>query len=201
MRLAAKPTSLVVIGASAGGIEALSKVLQGLPRSFPAAVVVVQHRLPNKESILATILGRQTILPVVEARDGEALEAGTVYIARPDQHLTVTSSGRFAYHDGQRIRHVLSSANPLFASAANTFGAQAIGVVLTGSGADGTDGVQAIKGRGGIVIAQDRATSERFEMPGSAIASGAVDQVLPLEDIAPALVRAATIHSRPKRQT
>lgn len=91
---------------------------------------------------------------------------------------------------------MLSSANPLFASAANTFGDAAIGLVLTGTDSDATDGVQAIKERGGLVIAQDRRTSEYFDMPRSAIATGAVDLVLPLDEIAPALVRVATARSR-----
>jgi two-component system chemotaxis response regulator CheB len=192
-RVDTKPTSVVVIGASAGGVQALTKVLQGLPKDFPAAVVVVQHRSATAQSLLPTLLGRRTALPVIDAQEGDALKPGTVYIARPDLHLTVTESGHFAYHDGRRIRHVLSSANPLFTSAANAYGPHAVGVVLTGSGHDGTDGVQAIRDQGGIVIAQDQTTSERFEMPRSATATGAVDQILPLDDIAPALIRLATI--------
>jgi two-component system chemotaxis response regulator CheB len=116
-----------------------------------------------------------------------------VYVASPDLHLTVTRTGRFAYSDGYRIRHVLSSANPLFASPAESFGPGAIGVVLTGYDADGTDGVQAIRSCGGTVIAQDERTSEQFAMPSSAIRPGAVDSVL--EEIVPALVRLTTTPS------
>jgi two-component system chemotaxis response regulator CheB len=142
--------------------------------------------------MLVPILERRTVLPVTEAFEGEMLEPGTVYVARPDQHLTLTDAGRLAYHDGRRIRHVLSSANPLFTTAADAFGTGAIGVVLTGFGRDGTDGVQAIKRRGGVVIAQNEPTSERFDMPRSAISTGAVDYILPLEEIAATLVRLAT---------
>jgi two-component system, chemotaxis family, protein-glutamate methylesterase/glutaminase len=106
--------------------------------------------------------------------------------------LTITSEGRFVYSDGQRIGHVLSSINPLFISSAAAYGAAAIGVVLSGSGRDGTDGVLAIKAHGGIVIAQDEATAGFFGMPGSAVASEAVDYILPIQDIGPALVRLAT---------
>ena len=116
-------------------------------------------------------------------------------IARADRHLTVTHNARFEYLDGHRIRHVLSSANPLFTSAADVFGTGAIGVVLTGTDHDGTDGVQAISGEGGLVIAQDKGTSEHFGMPRSAILTGAVHWVLPLEEIAPALVRVAKARS------
>src|SRR5262249_2901562 len=149
----------------------------------------VLHRQPDRQSHLAAILKRTSALPVTDAIEGEKLKAGTVYIARADEHLTVTDSGRFAYQNGQRIRHVLSSANPLFVSAANSFGAGVIGLVLTGTDSDGTDGVQAIKAHGGVVIAQDLETSEHFGMPGSAISTGAVDYVLPLQEIAPALAR------------
>jgi two-component system, chemotaxis family, protein-glutamate methylesterase/glutaminase len=184
-----KPPAVVLIAASAGGVQALSTILHGLPKSFSAPIVIALHRPPGYESLLPSILKRQTALPVVEANAGEALKPGTVYIAKADQHLTVDHAGRFAYMNGHRIRHVLSSANPLFISAADVFGGGAIGVVLTGTDSDGTDGVQAISGEGGVVIAQNRATSEFFDMPRSAIHTGVVDYVLPLDEIAPALVR------------
>lgn len=187
-----KPPAVVVLMAtSAGGVRAVSTILHGLPKDFPAPIVIVLHRRPSHRSLLPTILGRQTTLPVVDAVAGETLEPGTVYIARADRHLTVDPTGRFEYSNGHRIRHVLSSANPLFASAADVFGNRAIGVVLTGTDSDATDGVQAINEEGGIVIAQNKATSEHFGMPHSAIGTGAVKYVLPLEEIAPTLVRMA----------
>ena len=184
-----KAPAIVVIGASAGGIQAVSTILQGLPKDFPVPIVVVQHRSPKAKSLLTSILQRRSALRVVEALEGESLKPGTVYVARADQHLTVTNAGCFAYVNGRRIHHLLSSATPLFHSAADVYGAGAIGVVLTGGGRNGTDGVQAIKGRGGVVIAQNETTSEYFSMPREAIMTGAVDYVLPLEEIAPALVR------------
>lgn len=181
--------AVILIAASAGGIRALSRVFQDLPAGFAAPIVVVQHRSPQVASMLAAVLRRTTPLKVRDAEPGEALEAGTIYLARADLHLTLTDAGRFEYSNGHRIRHVLSSANPLFESASTVLGNRAIAVVLTGSGGDGTDGVQSIKARGGTVIAQDKDSSEHFGMPGSAIDTGAVDHVLPLEEIAPALVR------------
>ena len=183
---------IVVIAASAGGIRALTTILSMLPPDFPAPIVIVQHRSLAAQSFLTSILARATRLKVAEAEQGEPLEPGTVYVARPDRHLTVTRLASFAYVDGRRIRHLLSSANPLFSSSADVFGSNAVAVVLTGTGHDGTDGVQAIKARGGTVIVQNEATSEHFSMPHSAIESGAVDIVLPLNEIAAALVNAVT---------
>lgn len=123
------------------------------------------------------------------------MRGGTVYLAPTDLHLIVNPDHTLDFMGGGRIRFVLSSANPLFASAARATGKRTIGVVLTGGDSDATDGVQAIKQEGGIVIAQDRATSECFEMPGSAIGTGAVDYVLPLDRIGPALVSLVHGHS------
>jgi two-component system chemotaxis response regulator CheB len=178
----------VVIGASAGGLEALTTLLSALPAGFPAAIVIVQHRTPDKPSLLEPILARRTRLTVTTAREKEVLAPGVVYVAAPDQHLTVGADRRLAYHDGTRIRGVRSSANPLFESAAEAFGSRLIAVVLSGSGMDATNGVQHVKARGGTVIVQDRATAGHFGMPGSAILTGAVDHVLPIGEIAAVLV-------------
>jgi two-component system chemotaxis response regulator CheB len=190
---------VAVIAASAGGVRALIAVLSALPSDFPAPVVIVQHRSLASPSALLDILSRHTPLAVVEAKNGERLAASTIYVARPDHHLTVTPGGEFAYVDGRPIRYVLSSANPLFASSAEVFGADVVAVVLSGAGRDGTDGVRAIKAHGGTVIAQDEATSEFFGMPGSAIESGAVDLVLPIDAIGPELVRLFAAGATPER--
>lgn len=185
------PPSVVVIGASAGGVAALTTLVGALPADFPAPIVVVLHRTPTAESLLVEILARRSRLPVMDARSGERLMPGIIYISRPDQHLSVTPERCFAYSDGERIRYVSSSVNPLFASAAAVYGAGTIAIVLGGGGQDGTAGVQIVKAGGGIVIAQDQGTANHFSMPKSAIATGAVDYVLPIQDIAPALVRLA----------
>jgi two-component system chemotaxis response regulator CheB len=182
----------VVIAASAGGVAALIDLFARLPVDFPASIVIIQHRAATKASLLDEILRRRTKLRVETATAGELLLPGVVYIARPDQHLIVNAESRFEYVDGTRVRGVLSSANPLLESAAPIFSDRLIAVVLTGSGLDATDGVQAVKACGGIVIAQDAATSLHFGMPGSAIRTGAVDRILPLSSIAPALVELVT---------
>lgn len=178
---------LVVIAASAGGIKALETILGALPADFAAPIAVVQHRSTHLPNYLAEVLGRHTPLKVKFAIHTERMRAGTVYVAPPEYHLTVDRHLGVALRDGRRIRHVLSSANPLFESAAAALDGHVVAVVLTGYGSDATDGVQAIRAHGGIVLAQDRATAETFDMPQSAIATGCVDCVLPLSEIAPTL--------------
>jgi two-component system chemotaxis response regulator CheB len=188
--------ALVVIAASAGGVQALQKVLSGLPRDFPLPIAIVQHRTGNPPNLLARVLGRHTALTVKTAEDGESMRAGTVYLAPPREHLVVRPDESLALINGPKIRHVHSSANPLFASAAEVYGDGVIAVVLTGGDRDATDGVQTVRQHGGIVIAQDEATSAIFGMPRSAIETGAVHAILPLPQIAPALLRLAFIHAR-----
>jgi two-component system, chemotaxis family, protein-glutamate methylesterase/glutaminase len=186
---------LVVLAASAGGIKALGTVLGDLPADLPAAIIVVQHRSPTGTRYLERILSRRARMPVVTAESGTRIAPGVIYVARPDLHLTVGPDKRLAYVDGTRIRFLLSSANPLLETAAPAFDGHLLAVVLTGSGTDATDGVQNVKACGGLVIAQDRASSEYWSMPESALRSGAVDYVLPLTDIAPAIE--AIVHGRP----
>jgi two-component system chemotaxis response regulator CheB len=183
------PYDLVVMAASYGGVQALREVLGGLPADFPVPVAIVQHRSANPPNLLAKVLGRSTPLAIKTAEEGETMRPGTVYLAPPDLHMYIQSGGVCHLSDGRKIRHLRSSANPLFDSAASVFDGRLIAVVLTGSARDATDGVQAVKARGGMVIAQDKATSAAFGMPGSAIATGCVDRVLPLEEIGPALRR------------
>ena len=178
---------LIAIAASAGGIPALKTVLENLPATIPASVVIVLHRTAKPENMLEGILGQATPMSVTTAKPGDCIHPGVVYIARPDHHLIVKPDRRFAYIDGARIRFVLSSANPLFDSAAQVFGDRTIAVVLTGDGFDGKDGIHLVNARGGIVIAQDPASAAHPSMPASAVSTGVVDYVMPLEAIAPAL--------------
>jgi two-component system chemotaxis response regulator CheB len=192
---------LITLAASAGGIEAVRTILRALPPDLPAAVVVLQHRTPRAEpNHLRDVLGRSSTLPVEMAESGELIQPGRVYLARSDSHLTVSAGRRFTYVDGRQIRFLFSSANPLLQSAAAAFTQHLVAVVLTGGGSDATDGVQTVKAHGGCVIAQDPATAEHRYMPAAAVQSGAVDYVLPLEKIGPALeaiVRGRPIDSLP----
>ena len=180
---------LVTMAASAGGVRALGRVLSELPEDFPAPIAIVQHRSAKDPNLMARVLSRHTALAVKTAEEGDELHAGTVYLAPPEWHLRVGPGRRFALADGRRIRHVLSSANPLFESAARELDGRVIAVVLTGYGRDGTDGVQAVKLSGGTVLAQDEASAEHFDMPRSAIETGCVDRIVPLPHIAAELRR------------
>jgi len=179
---------IVAVAASAGGLNALSQVLSGLPSEFGAAIVVVQHLDPRHRSLMADILSRRTSLRVKEAEDGETIRPGMIYIAPPDNHLLVNPDGALSLSRSELVHFVRPSADLLFESVAASFKDRAIAVVLTGSGSDGTMGVRAIKKMKGTVIAQDEASSEFFGMPGSAIDTKNVDFILPLDEIAPALV-------------
>src|SRR5689334_17723273 len=175
---------VVVIASSAGGLAALRRVLSRLPPGFPAAVLIVQHLAPHAHSALADIFGRVSALPVHQARDGEVYLPGNVYLAPPDHHLLVTGQGTLALSHEPAEHFVRPSANVLFRSVAEHRSQSSIAVVLTGSGVDGAAGVQAVARAGGVVIAQDEATSEYFSMPSAAIHTGVVGFILPLGAIA-----------------
>jgi two-component system chemotaxis response regulator CheB len=179
---------VVALAASAGGLTALSQVLSSLPEDFPAAVVVVQHLDPRHRSLMAEILGRRTPLKVKQGEAGDRLKAGIIYIAPPNSHLLVDPDGSLSLSQSELVHFVRPSADLLFESVAASYRERAIAVVLTGTGSDGNMGVTAIKSMGGTVIAQDEQTSEFFGMPGAAIHTGNVDFVLPLPEIASALV-------------
>jgi two-component system, chemotaxis family, protein-glutamate methylesterase/glutaminase len=183
---------IVALVASAGGLPALSAVLSRLPADFPAAIVVLQHLDPRRPSLLSAILRQRSVLPVHEARQGDHIRPGAVFVAPPDRHLLVDRDGVVSLTGTERVHYVRPSADALLESVARGFGRRAVAVVLTGSGTDGADGVRIVKQMGGTVIAQDRPTSSSFGMPGAAIRTGCVDSVLPLGEIAPALVHLVT---------
>jgi two-component system chemotaxis response regulator CheB len=179
---------VVAMAASAGGLTALSQILTALPSDFPAAIVVVQHLDPRHQSLMAQILSRRTPLKIQEAREGDTLNPGTVYIAPPNRHLLVNLDGILSLSQSELVHFVRPSADLLFESVAAIYKQRAIAVVLTGTGSDGAMGVQAIKKMGGTVIVQDEKSSEFFGMPGAAIHTGSVDFVLPLGEIPSALI-------------
>lgn len=188
---------VVAVAASAGGLGALRKLLGALPADFPAAVAITQHLDPHHPSHLAAILARSTPLVVKQAAAGDVLRPGSVFIAPPDSHLLIEAGGRVALTQTARVHMVRPSADRLFESLAASYGPRAVAVVLTGSGADGEGGVRAVRRRGGTVIAQDPATAEHAGMPTAAVRTGCVDEVLPLERIAPRLVALAHAEARP----
>jgi two-component system, chemotaxis family, protein-glutamate methylesterase/glutaminase len=180
----AEPYGIVAIAASAGGIAALSRVLGGLPPDFPVPVVVVQHLDPRHKTIIAEVLGRRAQLPVKLAEEGERSKPGTIYIAPPNRHLLVEAEGVLTLSSSELVHFLRPSADLLFESVAGTYGRRAIACVLTGTGSDGAMGASAVRTRGGTVIAEDPALAEFKGMPEAVVAAGAVDFVLPLDEIA-----------------
>ena len=174
---------IVAIAASTGGPAALQRILSELPARYPVPVVLVQHIAQGFADGFVAWLGSVCSLRVKRAEHGELLAPYTVYVAPGDEHVGVTSRtvqlSRAAPIGGFR-----PSATHLFESVSAAFGSASVNVILTGMGRDGVDGLHAVRRRGGRVIAQDEATSIVFGMPGAAIASGVVDQVLPLGGIA-----------------
>ena len=178
---------VVVVGASAGGIEALRELVSGLPVDFPAPLCIVLHTSPEAPGILDSILSRSSRLPATNARDRERLEPGRIYLALPDCHLLV-EPGRVRVTKGPRENRFRPAIDPLFRSAAQVFGPAAIGVILTGNLGDGTAGLWTIKQLGGTTIVQDPADALFPAMPRSALSHVRIDYVLPLAEIAPLLV-------------
>jgi two-component system chemotaxis response regulator CheB len=184
--------AIIAIAASAGGLMALTAVLEALPGDLPVPVVVVQHLDPRHRSLMAEILDRRTALQVREAQEGDDLRAGTVYIAPPDHHLLVNGDGTLSLSQSKLVHFVRPSADLLFESMAASYGDRAIAVVLTGSGKDGSLGVEGVRKMGGTVIAQDVESAQFGGMPTAAIETGCVDFVLPLDEIASALITLVT---------
>lgn len=181
---ASEPYGIVAVAASAGGVTALSRLLSGLPAGFPVPVVVVQHLDPRHKTIIAEVLGRRARLPVRLAEEGERAKAGVIYVAPPNHHLLVEADGVLMLSSSELVHFLRPSADLLFESVAGTYGPRAIACVLTGTGSDGAMGASAVKSRGGTVIAEDPELAEFKGMPEAVIAAGAVDFVLPLDEIA-----------------
>jgi len=178
---------VVVIGASLGGPRALATVLKALPASFPAPIAIVQHIAEGFTEGLAGWLAQESRLEVREACDGDALRAGCALLA-PSGHHLVLAQGVARLSSAAPVDTFRPSVTPLFLSAARAYGSRACGVILTGMGRDGAIGLKALKDAGAPTLAQDEASSAVFGMPRAAIELGAVDRVLPLDDIARALL-------------
>jgi two-component system, chemotaxis family, protein-glutamate methylesterase/glutaminase len=188
---------LVVVGTSWGGLEAVGRVLADLDGRCCFALVVVQHRgADSPHSAMVRYLQARSALPVTEVDDKDPIQPGHVYVAPPDYHLLI-EPGHFALSLEAPVRYSRPSIDVLFESAAESYGADVVGVVLTGANADGTEGLRAIKAHGGRTIVQDPTTAERSEMPAAAVAGGLADVVLTIEEIAVALNVIGTDAPRP----
>lgn len=182
---------IIVVGASAGGIEALRTIAGGLPKDLPASVFVIVHTSPESPGILADILARAGALPASSAVDGERIQPGRIYVAPPDRHLIIEPN-RVRLTRGPKENRFRPAVDPLFRSAAQVYGPRVVGVILTGNLDDGTAGLWAVKRLGGTAIVQDPREALAPSMPRSALRQVRVDHCLPVAEIAPLLTRLTT---------
>jgi len=182
----------VVIGVSAGGIEALKIILPALPVSFPLPIAIVQHRDERSDGFLVEYLNRICRIEVSEAEDKEPLCIGHAYLAPAGYHLLFESDRSFSLSVDGRVNYSCPSIDVLFESAAEVFGKTLIGVVLTGANADGAHGLKKIKARGGLAIVQDPTTSQAAAMPRAALEATSVDYIANLDQIALLLIEKCT---------
>jgi two-component system chemotaxis response regulator CheB len=181
---------VIVIGGSAGGMDALIRIVRDLPADLPAAVFVVIHTAPYTPSRLPSILGRAGTLPAAHAQDGEPVTPGRIFVAPPDYHL-ILEPGRVRVAHGPKENRFRPAIDPLFRSAALAYGPRVIGVVLSGLLDDGSAGLWAVKARGGVAIVQDPEDALFRPMPENAMRQTRIDHVLRIADIAPTLAGAA----------
>jgi two-component system chemotaxis response regulator CheB len=179
---------IIVLGTSLGGVEALVRLVRGLPAGLPAALYVVCHISSKEKSLLPQILARATALSVSQAEDGEPIHYGHISVAPPDRHLVLTLQGARLTHGPRENRH-RPAIDPLFRTAARAFGERVIGVVLTGALSDGTAGLMAIRAAGGIAVVQDPAEAFAPSMPETARLIAGADYVVPLAEMPQLLTR------------
>lgn len=178
----------VVVGTSAGGVEALSTLLPALPPRLRPPLFVVLHVPRDRPSLLVDLLGRRCAVPVVEAEDKMPVQEGTVYVAPPDYHLLIDEGPRLSLSVDPPVNFSRPSIDVLFESAADVFGAGLVGIILTGASRDGASGLRAIRDAGGATVVQAPQDARVPFMTEAAIREIPVDHVLPLEGIA-ALLR------------
>lgn len=191
---------IIAIGASAGGVVALPRLIASLPADLPASVFVVLHSPPQGRGLLPQIIRRTASLSVAHGVDGESIRKGHVYVAPPDQHLQLDGTC-VRLSRGPRENFHRPSIDALFRTAAERYGPRVVGVVLTGNLDDGTAGLHAVKSLGGIAIVQDPKEAEAPPMPQSALRNVKVNHCVLLAEIAPLLVRLATTRDIPKSKT
>jgi two-component system, chemotaxis family, protein-glutamate methylesterase/glutaminase len=179
---------IIVIGASAGGVEAIKVLVAGFPHDLQAAIFVVLHLSPTGPSILAEILTQAGLLPATQVVKGEIIAPGHIYGAPPDHHLLV-EQGHVRVTRGPKENRFRPSVDVLFRSAAYAYGSRVIGVILIGALDDGTAGLWAVKDRGGLAVVQDPQEALHASMPQSALRHVSIDACLPLAKIAPTLVQ------------
>lgn len=182
--------NIIVVGASAGGFEALKRLVGDLPADFPASIFVVWHMSPDVRGVLPQVLNRAGTVRAAHAYDNEPIEPNRIYVAPPDRHLLV-ENGRARVTRGPKENRFRPAVDPLFRSAAYAYNNRVIGVVLSGALDDGTAGMWTIKHRGGVCVVQDPADAEVPSMPENALREVAVDYSVPMAQMGGLLVRLA----------
>lgn len=183
---------IIVIGASAGGIEPIRVILGQLPANFPGSVFVVLHTAPDAPGVLDVVFGSNSPLPVTMAENRERIVPGHVYVARPDHHLII-EPGKVVLSRGPKENRFRPAVDPLFRSAAQTYGPRVVGIILSGGLDDGVSGLWAVKQLGGTTIVQDPHEAAAPSMPHSAMQHVRIDHVVSIRDIAPLLARLAVM--------
>jgi two-component system chemotaxis response regulator CheB len=173
----------IVIGVSAGGLNALTLLFEKLPSGFPIPVIVVQHRARDDRWLLEEVVQRKCKMHVKQADEKEAIKGGTVYFAPPDYHLLIEKDGTFSLTHDLPVNFSRPSIDVLFETAADVFKTRLLGIILTGANHDGAEGMRVIRRLGGTTIAQDPATADYPEMPNAAIKTGCIQHIMKLEDI------------------
>ncbi len=184
---ASTPFQALVIGASAGAVEALLRVLPALPKDFPLAVIIVVHLPPQSDSQLAALLGSRCQMTVKEAEDKEPILPGTVYFAPPNYHLLVEPDLCLSLSSDEPVLYSRPSIDVLFESAADAYGDRLAGLILTGANSDGARGLRAVADAGGLALVQDPETANAQAMPLAALASCPEAQALNLAQLTEAL--------------
>ena len=179
-----KAYEAVVIGASAGGVEAVATLLAALPKSFGAAVAVVIHVPPSNENLLVRVLQPRCALPLGEAGDKQPMSAGAVYVAPPGYHLLVEPERTFALSLDEPVHYSRPSIDVLFESAAHAYRDRLLGIVLTGANADGAEGLRILRELGGTAWVQDPRTAYAQAMPSAAIERAGADRISTVDELA-----------------
>jgi two-component system, chemotaxis family, protein-glutamate methylesterase/glutaminase len=192
--------SIVAVGTSWGGLSAMTKLLGGLPRDFPIPIVIVQHRSKDSDKLLSQLLQDSTDLDVCEIEDKDPLEAGRVHVAPANYHVML-EAGYASLTIEEPVRYSRPSIDVMFDSAADTYGAGAIGVVLTGANEDGARGLARIVSHGGRALVQDPKTAEIPIMPLAAIREVPGAEVLPLDKLGPRLIEFSREESKTRPRT
>jgi two-component system chemotaxis response regulator CheB len=192
LKSSSKKYKAVVIGVSAGGMKALKILLKDLPQDFQLPIIIVQHISPDSDSIWISLLEKNGSIKMKEADEKEKIENGVVYFAPPNYHLLIERDYTFSLSADKRVNFARPSVDILFESAANAYGSELIGMILTGANNDGASGLKKIKDMGGLTIVQDPTSAEARFMPEAAIEEvQTVDYILPLEKIKTVLIKLA----------